>query len=50
MQAPKDRLTKTLAIVAIACFLFALVLFVGYKLSLDSGASGIAASANQVRS
>ena len=50
MQASKDRLTKIFAIVAIASFFFALVLFIGYKLSLDSGASGIAASATQARS
>ena len=49
VQAPKDRLTRTFAIVAIASFLVALVLFVGYKLSLDSGATGIAASATQAR-
>lgn len=44
VQAPKDRLTKTFMIVAISTFLLALILFVAYKLTLDSGASGIAAS------
>jgi len=50
MQASKDRLTKIFAIIAIVSFLSAIVLFIGYKLSLDSGASGIAASASQARS
>jgi type VI secretion system protein ImpK len=48
--ASKDHTTKIFAIVAIACFLLALSLFIGYKLSVDSGARGIAASATQAGS
>lgn len=49
VQAPRDRMTKRFAIVAVACFLLAMILFVGYKATLSSGVTAIAASAAQVR-
>jgi len=48
VQPAKDRMTRTFAIIAICCLLLALILFGVYKMSLGSGASGIAAT--QVRS
>lgn len=50
VAAPKDRATKTFMIIAAACLVLALVLFIGYKFSLSSGAGQIAASAGRVRS
>jgi type VI secretion system protein ImpK len=48
-QAPKDVWTRRLGILAIACFFLALLMFIGYKLSLDSGANQIQASAAPAR-
>jgi len=48
LQAPKDKLTKTLAIVAMVCLVVGLILFAGYKFSLSSGSSQIAESATRV--
>ncbi len=49
MQAPKDRMTRTFAIIAAACLLLALILFIGYKVSLHSGAGQIEAAAGSTR-
>jgi len=49
MQAPKDRMTRTFAIVAVVCLVLALILLIGYKVSLHSGASEIAAAAGRSR-
>jgi len=43
-QAPKDSWTRRFAIIAAACFIIALLMFIGYKLSLGSGANQIQAS------
>ena len=49
-SAAKDGWTRRLAMVAAACFLLALVMFIVYKLSLGSGANQIQASVVSARS
>ena len=48
--ARKDTKTRTFLYAAVGCFLLALILFIGFKLTLDSGARQIQASASQSRS
>jgi type VI secretion system protein ImpK len=48
-RAAQDSWTRRFAIMAVACFLLALVMFIGYRLSLDSAANRIQASAAPLR-
>lgn len=48
-QAPKDVWTRRWGFLALGCFVLALLLFIGYKVSLGSGVNQIQASAKPAR-